>query len=100
MSVTLRDAQHLSWKTFKRIQPVNSSGSAGFDSAAEFAKKAEQVAGRIRMLQEAGSSGQREVAKLFSELLFSLFVLSERYGVSLEDSFLQAVDELILDSVS
>jgi hypothetical protein len=100
MSLTLRDAQHLSWKTFKKFESMNKMRSSGFDSAPEFVRKADEIVGKIKLLQNGGSSGQGELAKLFSELLFSLFVLSERYGVSLEDSFLQSVDELILGFVS
>ena len=64
-------------------------------------KKAGEIAQKIRALEDSWSSANKEeFAKLLSELLFAMFVLAERYGVSLEDSFLQAVDELILGFVS
>jgi hypothetical protein len=101
LSLTLRDAQHLSWKTFKKFESVNEKRSASFGSAADFVKKADEIAQKIRTLENSGSSaGKEEIAKLLSELLFAMFVLSERCGVSLEDSFLQSVDELILGFVS
>jgi hypothetical protein len=52
-------------------------------------------------LENPGSPTSKEdFAKFLSELLFAMFVLAERYGISLEDSFLQSVDELILGFVS
>jgi hypothetical protein len=100
MSLTLRDAQHLSWKTFRKFENQDKSRSASFDSATELLKKAGEIADKIKILQNSDSLERGELAKMFSELLFSLFVLSERYDVNLEDSFLQAVDELIMGFVS
>jgi len=100
MSLTLRDAQHLSWKTFRKFETQDKSRSASFDSATELVKKAGEIADKIKILQISDSLERGELAKMFSELLFSLFVLSERYGLNLEDSFLQAVDELIMGFVS
>lgn len=60
MSLTLRDAQHLSWKTFKKFESMSKMGSSGFDSAAEFVRKANEVVGKIKLLQSADSSGQGE----------------------------------------
>ncbi len=101
MSLTLRDAQHLSWKTFKKFEAFNQKRSGSLGSAADFVKKATEVAERIGTLENSGLSAEKEeFAKLLSELLFVMLILAERYGVSLEDSFLQAVDELILGFVS
>ncbi len=100
MSLTLRDAQHLSWKTFKKFESLNSERSAEFDSEGELVTKATEIAKKTKSLQTAQPPEREELGRLFSELLFSLFVLSERNGISLEDSFLQAVDKIILGFVS
>ncbi len=101
MSLTLRDAQHLSWKTFKKFEAFSEKDAARFGSAAELVKKAEDLSQKIAALEPAPTPEAKEaLGRLFSELLFTLFVLAERNGVGLEDSFLQAVDELILGFVS
>ena len=101
LSLTLRDAQHLSWKTFKKFESVNEKRSASLGSAEDFVKKASEIAQKIKALENPGSPTSKEdYAKLLSELLFAMFVLAERYGISLEDSFLQPVDELILGFIS
>ncbi len=96
MSLTVRDAQYLSWKTFKKLG--QSEGLAVTGSVADFVKKAEAAA---RQIQESKSSKDKEaIGRLFSELLFIVFVLAEQHGVNLEESFLATVDEIILGSVS
>jgi hypothetical protein len=101
VSLTLRDAQHLSWKTFKKFEALSEKDASSFGSGAELVKKAEAVAQKMAALQNVRTpEGQAEFGRLLSELLFAMFVLAERQGVSLEDSFLQAVDELILGFVS
>jgi NTP pyrophosphatase (non-canonical NTP hydrolase) len=100
LSLTLRDAQHLSWKTYKKFESVNKEQTGISFSAPEFAKKAGEIAEKMEALQGASSAKRDELSKLFSDLLFSLFVLAERNGISMEESFLQAVDELILGFVS
>jgi hypothetical protein len=42
---------------------------------------------------------KEELGNLFSRIIFFVFVLGEREGISLEDSFLQAMDNYILDLV-
>ena len=101
MSLTLRDAQHLSWKTFKKFEKADEKRSASLGASTDLVKKAEEIVQKIGTLENSGSStGKEEIAKSLSELLFLMFVLAERYGVNLEDSFLQSVDELILGFVS
>jgi hypothetical protein len=100
MSLTLRDAQHLSWKTFKKFEALSEKDAARFGSAAELVKKVCDVAQKKTLENAQTPEGKEELGKLLSELLFVMFVLAERYGVSLEESFMQAVDELILGFVS
>ncbi len=41
-----------------------------------------------------------DLQKQLSELLFVTFVLAEKHGISLEEAFLQNIDEFILGSIS
>ena len=92
----MRDAQYLSWKTFKKLGPTGQGQVSG--PVADFVKKAEAIAKKI---QGSESSADKEaLGRLFSELLFIVFVLAEQHCISLEDSFLATVDEIILGSVS
>lgn len=101
LSLTLRDAQHLSWKTFKKFETVDKKRSASLGSAGDLVKKANEISVKIDSLEKSGSEGKKEeIAQLLSELLFIMFVVAERQGFSLEDSFLQSVDDLILGFVS
>jgi len=101
LSVTLRDAQHLSWKTFKKFEPSMEKRDTHFGSEINLVRKAEEIAEKLKETKNSDSPQSRiELAKLFSEMLFSLFVLSELQGVSLEDSFLEAVNDRILEYVS
>jgi phage I-like protein len=103
MSLTLRDAQHLSWKTFKKFELVDEKSAAKIGTVEALASK---VAGltqkmKLRESSEVIDEDRREAEKrLLSELLFNAFILAERSGVELEDSFLQTVDEIILGFVS
>ena len=101
LSLTLRDAQHLCWKTFKKFEMVNQKGSAAFESADYLKAKVEEISKKLNPETGLHISSRRELsAKLLSELIFSVFVIAEKEGVSLEESFLQTVDEMILSLVS
>ncbi|MCW4010431.1 MAG: hypothetical protein NWF05_07400 [Candidatus Bathyarchaeota archaeon] len=101
MSLTLRDAQHLAWKTLKKLEKIDETRMRKFCSATELAIGAGEVEKKTETLEKSSSpESKEELARLLSNLLFSLFVLSELNGISLEDSFLQSVDDLILEFVS
>jgi hypothetical protein len=101
LSLTLRDAQHLCWKTFKKFEMIDQKNSKTYASGEKLVKKSEEIAQKIQTLQNAGATAKKEgLASLLSELLFGAFVLAEQQGVALEESFLQAIDEMILSFVS
>ncbi len=100
MSLTLRDAQHLAWKTLKKLEKLDGENAAKLSSAEALTKRASDIAQKDAALSASPSTGVEEYAKLLSEMLFSLLVLAEKHGVSLEDSFLSSVDDLILGFVS
>ena len=52
MSVTLRDAQHLCWKTFKKLEIVDKKGSAAFENVEYLLKKAAEVDRKIKAPQK------------------------------------------------
>ena len=101
LSLTLRDAQHLSWKTFKKFEALNEKRSETLISGDELVKKAREIVDRVEALGLSIESVKKEeLGKLFSELVFATLVLAEHSKVDLEESFLQTVDEIILGFVS
>ncbi len=102
MSLTLRDAQHLSMKTLKKLEIVDENRAALVSTSDALVKKAVEIAQKMKKLEdsEAGKEGKIDVCTLLSQLLFTAFVLAEHSGIELEDSFLQTVDEIILGFVS
>jgi hypothetical protein len=99
LSLTLRDAQHLSWKTFKKFEALDKERSATLATAKELVKQASEISCLDQ--STANNPEQKEkLEKALSQMIFACFVIAERYGVSLEDTFLQSMDELILGFVS
>jgi phosphoribosyl-ATP pyrophosphohydrolase len=96
--LTLRDAQHLCWKTFKKIELRSQKASQASDTTDNLVQKAEQISQKT--LNSAVSVDKANVAKLLSELVYLTFILAEQHGVNLEEDFLQTIDELILGSMS
>ena len=96
LSLTLRDAQHLCWKTYKKFEPKDKAAGAS-ETAAGLAAKAGVLAEKLKGAEPA--VGKEELAGLLSELLFDAFVLAEQGGVDLEEAFLQSVDDYILRMV-
>jgi hypothetical protein len=93
VSLTLRDAQHLCWKTFKKLERINESSTPS-KTEKNLAEKAKEIAEKIQGMDKETAS------KLLSELLYFTFILAEQQGVELEESFLQTIDELILGSIT
>lgn len=101
MSITLRDAQHLSWKTYKKFETVDKKITVIVGSSDALIKKTAEIAQKMKAAEAIeGTREKQETGRLLSELLFTAFVLAEQNGVELEDSFLQSVDEMILGFVT
>lgn len=96
----MRDAQFLSWKTFKKIEAKRGKESDISAMSDEMAKKASEIAERIKSGSSRNAQIKDELSKLLPELLYLAFVLAENHGVNLEELFMQTVDEYILGFVS
>lgn len=96
MSLTIRDAQHLCWKTFRKLNKSNSD-SENSKQIQELILKIQEISKKIKVKENSVS--EDNFARLFSELIYYIFILSEYYNVNLEESFMQTIDEIILASV-
>ncbi len=73
MSLTLRDAQHLSWKTFKKFEALSEERSAIIGTGDDLVKRSIEIVEKLKDLKNS-KANKTEVEKLISELLFSAFV--------------------------
>jgi NTP pyrophosphatase (non-canonical NTP hydrolase) len=107
VSYTLRDAQHLCWKTFRKIndqiEPEKGKNWTPFVMVTNLLKEAGEVASIVEGLEgfkppEKPKKRETLAAEL-SDLLYMTFVLAEHYGINLEESFLETVNNYILKFV-
>jgi NTP pyrophosphatase (non-canonical NTP hydrolase) len=104
VSVTLRDAQHLCWKNFRKINekldPERGKSWTPFVMVTDLLEEAGEVAAVVKGLEgfkppEKPKTKEMLAAEL-SDLLYIVFVLAEHYGIELEEAFLQTVNDYML----
>jgi NTP pyrophosphatase (non-canonical NTP hydrolase) len=102
VSLTLRDAQHLCWKSFKKLATLDPEKSKAWTpsaTASDLLRGAEQISGLVRNSEAAGSAepeAEAQLASKLSDLLYSILILAEHYGIEFEESFLQTVNDYAL----
>jgi len=103
MSLTLRDAQHLCWKNFRKINeklsPARGQGWTPFVMVADLLEEAGEVACVVKGLEgfkpPEKPKTKEMLATELSDLLYIIFILAEHYGINLEEFFLQTVNDYI-----
>lgn len=108
MSVTLRDAQHLCWKNFRkindRLDPERGKSWTPFAMVTDLLEEAGEVASAIKGLEGFKPPDEPKtkdmLATELSDLLYIIFVLAEHYGIELEESFLQTVNDRVISMLS
>jgi NTP pyrophosphatase (non-canonical NTP hydrolase) len=104
MSITLRDAQHLCWKTFKRINdklaPKQGKSWTPFVMVTALLEEAGEVAAAVKGLEgfkpPEKPKTEEMLATELSDMLYMIFVLAQHYNIELEDAFLEAVNNYML----
>ena len=104
MSLTLRDAQHLCWKNFRKINDKLNSRRGKkwtpFVMVTDLLEEAGEVAAVVKGLEgfkpPEKPKTKEMLAMELSDLLYIIFVLAEHYGISLEETFLQTVNDYML----
>ena len=104
MSVTLKDAQHLCWKNFRKINdkldPEKGRSWTPSAMVTDLLEEASEIAATVKGLKCMKSPEKTKtthiLATKLSDLLYIVFVLAEHYGVQIEDIFLQTVNDYIL----
>jgi len=93
MSYTLRDAQYVCWKTFKKLGGNQTSTFI----AADLVQEASKIA--VTVNEQSEKEVKQTLATELSDVLYSAFVLAEQYGINLEEIFLQNVNDRILSKL-
>ncbi|MEM3536829.1 MAG: MazG nucleotide pyrophosphohydrolase domain-containing protein [Candidatus Bathyarchaeia archaeon] len=104
MSLTLRDAQHLCWKNFRKINdkldPEKGKGWTPFVMVTDLLEEAGEVAAAVKGLGGFKSPETPKTKEMLatglSDLLYIIFVLAEHYGINLEEAFMQTMNDYIL----
>ena len=104
MSVTSRDAQHLCWKNFKKINekldPERGKIWTPFVMITDLLEEAGEVAAVVKGLEGFKPPEKPKTKEMLaielSDLLYIILVLAEHYGIELEESFLQTVNDYML----
>ena len=108
MSLTLRDSQHLCWKSFRRINerldPKRGKSWTPFVMVTDLLEEAGEVAAVVKGLEGFKPPDKLKTKEMLatelSDLLYIIFVLAEHYSINLEESFLQTVNDYILRFIS
>jgi NTP pyrophosphatase (non-canonical NTP hydrolase) len=104
LSLTLRDAQHLCWKNFRKINdaldPEKGKGWTPFVMTTDLLEEAGEVAAAVKGLEgfkpPEKPKTKEMLATELSDLLYIIFVLAEHYGIELEEAFVQTVNDYVL----
>ncbi len=104
VSLTLRDAQHLCWKSFRKINdsldPERGKGWTPFVMVTDLLEEAGEVASVIKGLEGFKPPEKPKTKEMLgtelSDLLYMIFVLAEHYDIELEESFSQTVNDYVL----
>jgi NTP pyrophosphatase (non-canonical NTP hydrolase) len=107
VSVTLRDAQHLCWKNFRKINavldPERGKGWTPFVMVTDLLEEAGEVAAAIKGLEgfkpPEKPKTKEMLATELSDLLYMILVLAENYGIELEEAFMQTVNDRLISNL-
>jgi len=104
MSLTLRDAQHFCWKSFRKINDKLDSKRGKewtpFVMVTDLLEEAGEVASAVKGLEGFKPPEKPKTKEMLgtelSDLLYIIFVLAEHYGIELEEIFPETVNNYIL----
>src|SRR3972149_1681569 len=103
MSLTLQDAQHVSWKIFKKINAkLDAERGRPWDPfviVTDLLEEAGEVAAVVKGLEgfkpPEKPKTKEMLATELSDLLYIIFVLAEHYGIELEETYLEHVNNYL-----
>jgi len=104
VSVTLRDAQHMCWKSFRvindKIDPERGKTWKPSATVAELAEKVREIDDVVKRWEDDRSPEKDEakeaLAQGLSDVLSLVFVLAEHHEIELEEAFMQAISDYMM----
>jgi len=104
MPLTLQEAQHVSWKIFRKINDrLDAKRGRSWDPfviVTDILEEAGEVAGVVKGLEGFKPPEKPKTKEMLaielSDLLYGIFVLAEHYGINLEETFLEHVNDYML----
>jgi NTP pyrophosphatase (non-canonical NTP hydrolase) len=104
VSLTLRDAQHLCWKNFRKTNDAldHETGNkwTPLSMVTDLLEKSGKVAAAIKELESFKPSEESKTKEMLaaelSDVLYIIFILAEHYGIELEEAFMQTVNDRII----
>jgi len=104
MALTLQEAQLVSWKIFRKINvKLDVESGRGWDPfviVTDILEEAGEVASVVKGLEgfkpPEKPKTKEMLAKELSDMLYGIFVLAEHYGVNLDETFLEHVNDYLL----
>jgi NTP pyrophosphatase (non-canonical NTP hydrolase) len=104
LSLTLRDAQYAAWKIFNKINaqldPQRGTAWDPFVTVTCLLEEAGEVASAVKGLEGFKPPDKPKtkemLAQELTDLLYAVFVLAEHYGVNLEETYLEHVNNYLL----
>ena len=104
MPLTLQEAQLVSWKVFRKINDrldvSNGRPRNPFVMVTDILDEAGEAAATVKDLEGFKSADKPKTKEMLagelSDLLYTVFVLAEHYGLNLEETFLEHVNEYLL----
>jgi NTP pyrophosphatase (non-canonical NTP hydrolase) len=104
MPLTLFEAQTVSWKIFRKINSKLDAEKARkwdpFVIVTDLLEEAGEVAGTVKGLEgfkpPEKPKTKEMLAEELSDLLYTIFVLAEHYGINLEETYLEHVNNYLL----
>jgi NTP pyrophosphatase (non-canonical NTP hydrolase) len=100
MSLAFRDAQHLCWENFKKINseldPGRGRGWTPFVMTTDLLEEAGEVAAVVKGLEGFKPPEKIKTTEMLatelSDLLYIIFVLAGHYGIELSESLPQTIN--------
>lgn len=104
MTLTMQEAQLVSWKIFRKINTrLGAEREKAWDPfvmTTDIFEEAGDVASVVKELEgfkpPDKPATKEKLAKELSDLLYAAFVLAEHYGINLEETFLENVNNCLL----
>jgi len=89
----MRDAQHVCWKTHRKLGGSQDPSSV----VSSLLEDASRVSGIVREGSE--DRAKRDLVAKLPDVLYDVFVLAEQFGINIEEVFLQSVNDRILSNL-